>query len=288
MLAVYARLDVCGLVELKGPVLPGALLDSLAAAQRAMFESGRAAGGSDDKVAVERWKKRFEMQVPLTPPFTDKQLAGNPLLLEVVRLMLGPRVEIDTFSQVTALPGAPDQPWHKDVDVLFKEPNAAGFGHHPAVGLVAVVPLVNITEEIGPTEFLAGSHLFGDDAYWEAAQQSNNDTIQTMPLFLRPLPSLGSVLFFDLRARHHGTRNQGAMPRSILYLSFVKDWYLDRLNFRGYQSDSFDTLPGITMKKLFRRVDTRTYVAALEDFAAGRSNVPPRPSQPFREPDLAI
>ena len=36
-------------------------------------------------------------------------------LLTVIKGVLGAKIELDTFSAVTSMPGSPDQSWHGDV-----------------------------------------------------------------------------------------------------------------------------------------------------------------------------
>lgn len=105
---------------------------------------------------------------------------------------------------------------------------------------------------------------------------------------LRPLPSRGSVVLFDLRTRHRGSKNRSDAARAILYMSYVKDWFIDRINFRGYQSVELDGLGDTSVQKLLRRIDTRNYVAGLQAFAAGDTPEAPRSAAPFLEKMLTL
>ena len=71
-------LRICGVAVLRRAWAP-AELSAVAAAQRANFERSQLEAG-----AVERWRGRFESQLPLQPPFDDTRLARNPGLLAVV------------------------------------------------------------------------------------------------------------------------------------------------------------------------------------------------------------
>ena len=80
-------------------------------------------GGMYGVDKVERWKLRWEEKLPLVYPFTAPEIAMNSRVLSVVKAALSTNVEIDTFSAVTSFPGAPDQPWHRDVPAqLFHVP----------------------------------------------------------------------------------------------------------------------------------------------------------------------
>jgi len=148
MRRAVAIMKICGVVKL-GKAASGAQAEL---APEVLNAHGRELGESLEK--VERWEGRFEIKLPLRLPFADGRLTMNPRLLAVVRAMLGTFVEIDTFSHVTSYPGAPDQPWHTDVGAsLFPGVQL------PPHGLVAIVPLINVTADHGPTEFIAGSHM---------------------------------------------------------------------------------------------------------------------------------
>ena len=40
----------------------------------------------------------------------------------------------------------------------------------------------------------------------------------------------GSVVLFDVRVRHRGTANTSDKPRPIVYMSYVQDWFSDRVS----------------------------------------------------------
>jgi len=288
LLKAYISMVLCGVVALSGAVFSADFVEVLANEQRRVlseyFEQLQAGKLAKEQhtFARERGAKRFEVRAPLAPPFSDDQLIANPIVLQLIRLLLGSRVEIDTLSQVSALPGAADQSWHTDVEGLFREPEPGAIGHHPPAGLVMVVPLVNLTEEMGPTEFQTGSHRL----------QELTDPLErkfaawSLPI-VRPLLDAGSVVLFDLRLTHRGTQNIADTHRPILYMSYVKEWWVDIRNFQAKQSEDFDAMSPL-QKKLLKRLDHRTFVERLTDFAEGRREKPPEQCSPFQENDLQI
>lgn len=88
-------------------------------------------------------------------PFIDPRFAGNRLLVNAIKAVLGGKIELDTFSAVTSMPNSPNQFWHSDVADLFAN---EGRAHTPAHGLVAVVPFVDLTSTTGATEYYMGSY----------------------------------------------------------------------------------------------------------------------------------
>jgi len=199
-----------------------------------------------------------EVKLPLAPPFTDPELTAGPMLRSLVKLLLGERVELDTFSYIESSPGSLDQDWHSDAPT----PATPG-AHAPPVGLVAVVPLVDVGEANGATEFLAGSHVdVGDERFWMEDEGSDGGACNATP-HLQVAARAGSVVLFDLRLRHRGRANRGAASRPVLYMSYVKEWFHDGVNFKQRQSQAWDGLSGAG-RRLFARLDTREYVKRLE------------------------
>merc|ERR1712139_547493 len=86
----------------------------------------------------------------------------------------------------------------------------------PAVKMYA--PLVDMTEEVGPTRFVPGSHLctmqgklpYGKD--FEAAT-----VFATCPR--------GAAVLMDMRVWHGGSRNNSKLPRPILGVHYGKSDY---------------------------------------------------------------
>mmetsp|Transcript_28569 Transcript_28569/g.46689 ORF Transcript_28569/g.46689 Transcript_28569/m.46689 type:complete len:136 (-) Transcript_28569:123-530(-) len=135
---------------------------------------------------------------------------------------------------------------------------------------------------MGPTEFQTGSHRL----------QELTDPLErkfaawSLPI-VRPLLDAGSVVLFDLRLTHRGTQNIADTHRPILYMSYVKEWWVDIRNFQAKQSEDFDAMSPL-QKKLLKRLDHRTFVERLTDFAEGRREKPPEQCSPFQENDLQI
>jgi len=80
-------------------------------------------------------------------------------------------------------------------------------------------------------------------------------------------PQLGSLVLFDLRLRHRGGTNVSPEPRPLLYISYVKDWYHDKMNFKRPHTASYSGL-GSVARKLYARLDTLQH-ARERDEATG-------------------
>ena len=186
-------------------------------------------------------------------------------LLSVIQACLGSeRLEIDTFTQITSMAGADDQPFHNDVGPLWPVATQGRSMQVDPHGVVAIVPLLNVSESRGPTHFQAGSHFLPEgpegSAFWKArdADPPAGD--------IAPTADVGDVILFDLRLRHRGGKNRSGDPRPLLYISYVLEWWQDRMNFASAQSLEFDKLP-TEMMKLHSRLDHREHVRRVTQLA---------------------
>ena len=168
-----------------------------------------------------------------------------------MKACLSDRVEIDTLSFVVSKPGAPNQHWHRDVAAPFKDmfhQQTSGM-YMPSHGFVMVVPTDDVPIEKGPTQMALGSHIVEDIDDFNPAISSVK----------------GDCILFDLRLSHRGTENRSDKSRSITYISYVLEWFVDRVNFRESQSRFFDEFETATMRKLMSRIDARHYIESLEE-----------------------
>ena len=171
--------------------------------------------------------------------------------------------------------------------------------HGPPPGLVAIVPLLNLSEASGPcvapfeartpqlrlgcppadtlphvarprllsrTEFLLGSHVKGEKRegvdWWVRAQAAGDP--QVTALELAPTADEGTAILFDLRVRHRGGANRSPAPRPILYVGYTARWFRDAVNFKDAHTPSWDALGSNTRRALLARIDSRAYVRRLE------------------------
>ena len=174
------------------------------------------------------------------------------------------RLEIDTHSSVTSLGNTPEQHWHRDAGFLYEYENVQK--QLPPHGMVIFVPLVKVTEEMGPTEFLTGSHIQCANSDKESRQLGNwvlNECKHAGKTVTTPAPT-GSAVIFDLRILHRGTANTTPKRRPLMYLTIFQEWFVDHVNFNDKQTSTFDQIPP-NIKKLLGRMDTKEYTLLLEN-----------------------
>ena len=175
--------------------------DELMEAHRSSSESNR---GAD----------RFQMFLPLEPPFTDPMLYEHPAVLAIVEATLGDRLNWSYLASDTPFPGADYQRIHADTQLLFPETNFSA----PPYGLVVNIPLVDVTEENGPLEYWpGGTHYMPSRMDLEAHAKTMVSKLLTI--------EAGSLIIRDPRMWHRGTPHRGTRSRPHMALVYTRPWY---------------------------------------------------------------
>jgi len=158
--------------------------------------------------------KRMMLPIRLTGAVANPKLYANPLLLAMLRQLLGNDFLIDNFTCVVALPGAQDQRPHEDHPDLF--PEVADLRTElPPYAITVAIPLVDLTEETGTTRIFAGSNrLVGEP-------------VEELPYLRR-----GDCYLMDYRTEHRGTANRSERSRPVLFVIYSRYWFTDIRNFR--------------------------------------------------------
>ena len=172
-------------------------------------------------------EERYMFSVALKPPYLDPGIYASPVVIPVVRELLGEDCIIQSFVVVCAYPGAPTQHIHRDHAPLFAE--AGGLNaFFPPFALVVVIPLVDLDERTGTTALWEGSHRIKsrrEETRW------SREELERLEGAIEPMPRIGDCFFMDYRLRHTGTANRSDKPRPVVYLVYSRPWFLDRRNF---------------------------------------------------------
>ena len=207
----FLRIDNVLVPEVVG-VLHTAFIDRYGRMdQRALDEEGLGVGD-----------RRYMITVDVSGPFNDTSVYANAFYFPIINRLLGGRCVIDSFGAVCALPGAPAQHVHTDHPTLF--PEHALDGLLPCHAVTLVLPLVELSTDIGPTAVWLGSHR-------ERWLQEGKEPDRTAAFV--PESALGSVYLMDYRLVHHGMANETTRPRPILYVAYARPWFTDARNFSG-------------------------------------------------------
>ena len=184
--------------------------------------------------------ERIMLSVRLKGPFLDSRLYAHPLLLRMLRELLGEDLLIDNFTCVVALPGAGEQHLHRDHAELFPEAPELN-AKLRAYAITLVIPLVDLTPETGTTRLFPGT----------------SRELETRREEL-PYISRGDCFLMDYRIRHQGMPNKSSAKRPMLYIVYTRPWFIDIMNFRNQPRINIDPLDvqkiPIESRPLFRRL----------------------------------
>ena len=213
-----------------------------------------------------------------------QSLATNAYLLGIVHDVLGVDAKHVYTGLIPSFPGSIDQPWHQDGPCLFpelaeqrqkqqkhnKRRRDKGESEQPILpplpsyALTLFIPLARVTESLGPTEFVLGSHINGSTG---PTSNDDDDDSDDENRWVGPLLDPGDVLIYEYRTCHRGTSNlsylyeggdneerrnrkskkkkktkkvdsktntsstSSASTRHMIYLLFARPWFREHLNF---------------------------------------------------------
>lgn len=184
-----------------------------------------------EKTDPNRGASRYGMPLPFEEPFASTTLVANPIILQVIRSILGDDVVCSFFASDTALSGSDYQQAHSDVPPLFPEDNIS----LPPFCYVVNIPLVDFRPDNGPTEIWPyGTHLVGDPGVVPIPDFTRIKELRESPLGrfteeeMEPrqvITPAGSVVIRDIRMWHRGTPNRSKEPRPMMAMVYNRPWY---------------------------------------------------------------
>jgi hypothetical protein len=119
------------------------------------------------------------------------------------------------------------QRWHADGGHVFDH------AHLPPHCINVFVPLVDLSANNGPTEFVPGTHVLGHfNATTATHTRGPGEHAPAVPV-LAPAPAAGGVVMFDYRCKHRGGVNHSGQDRLLLCLCYCKPWFQDLGNPRS-------------------------------------------------------
>lgn len=179
---------------------------------------GIAADGIKTREIVCRNRGRFDL------PAQDGELFSqlDMYWLPVVRAVLGAGYSRIMSGVIVALPGAARQAVHADGKPLFEYED---FTPLPPHCLSVFVPLIDLSHELGPTEFFPGTHLH-DPSRFNGVMRGEIQGV------IFDKAKAGDAIIFDCRIQHRGLANlTESSPRPLLYFTYAKPWFKDATNY---------------------------------------------------------
>ena len=127
----------------------------------------------------QRCAGRLDFRLGLdAPPFNDDELIYNAMWWPLIQRLLGENAVLLTAGVVMAYPIESPVPlgWHRDGPHLYDM-------HLPPHAFNVMVPLCDCDEELGPTEYVPGSHIYGaSDAKASTVHFCEGDTTPDLNL----------------------------------------------------------------------------------------------------------
>lgn len=178
--------------------------------------------------------ERFDLRVTdnETCHFVQKYIMDHPAVKNVLRHNLGDDSEVDfDLSVVYSKPGACAQGWHADGDHQ-KGGKDAGWSVDGwncqlsnAYAFCMFIPLIDLNDEVGFTQFWPKSHYSRDLAGFGKVAELIQTTFDGKC-------AAGDAIWYDYRLMHRGMPNHSPDKiRPVLQVIFKKKWYVEKSNF---------------------------------------------------------
>ena len=167
------------------------------------------------------------------PIFVD--LIEHPMVIEVAEACLGPEYHL-ICAEITR--NEKDNHYleavkniHQDHCFFPEQPDRIEDMQSRMYGFTAQWVLLDIPPEMGPTEFIIGSHLAG--------KRYTNDEAPSHVSFRQHFPK-GSLVLYDHRVWHRGTDNHSDTPRDLPQNCYALH-AVDKVQIRTLQEDGSET-----------------------------------------------
>lgn len=196
--------------------LPGAFPPEWGARLREDFEVAFADALSIEGGTVGRGPQRHYFAVPPERLRGFVDLMTHPWVTGLCERMLGPDWVLVEVGFDVPLPGAVDQPWHRDF-ATPAETRETG----ELTSLAFNLTTVTVRPDMGPFEIVPGSHRDDGSAFEHGMFPPAGAAAGYADRARRKMPRLGDMSVRTGLAIHRGTRNLSAESRPVLVLGMV-------------------------------------------------------------------
>lgn len=218
-----ARSATCDVAELERSVhrdgiagLPGAYDPAVAVRLREDFEVlfAEARTRSDGTVGRGHHRHYFAVAPERLRDFVT--LLTHPAVTSLCERMLGADWALVEVGFDVPLPGARDQPWHRD----FAMPPATR-DQGVLTSLAFNLTTVTVTPDMGPLEIAPGTHWDDGSDFEHAMFPPPERVARYAARAERRMPALGDASVRTGLTLHRGTANRSAVARPVLVLGMV-------------------------------------------------------------------
>jgi hypothetical protein len=163
--------------------------------------------------AVGRGPKRYYVEIHPERLRGFVDLVMHPWVTAVCRAVLGPDYRIVEIGFDVPLPGAMDQPWHRD----FPAPAETVTGRR-LNSLAFNVTTVDVQEDMGPFEIAPGTQWDDCPDFEHGMFPPRSYYGRYQARMQRKMPRIGEVSARSALTIHRGTANRSGTPRPALVL----------------------------------------------------------------------
>lgn len=160
---------------------------------------------------------RIAVLVPFQGAFLSRAFYAHPILIDVVRSLLGGDFCIGSLEAVVTSHGAKAQAIHSDGGMLYDARESCTAALLPPYAVTLAIPLCDLKMLNGPTEIWPGSHRSDRSA----------DILTRKLASVHIVGPMGMAYLFDYRTLHRGLANTSWTTRPLLTLIFTRSWYRD-------------------------------------------------------------
>ena len=178
--------------------------DVLDAFEEARYRDGGAIGRGPQRWYVEVHPEQFSGFV---------ELVTHPWVTGVCRAVLGPEYQIVEIGFDIPLPGAADQPWHRD----FPSPEQT-HAQHRLTSLAFNISTVDTTADMGPFQIAPGTQYEAGLDWEHQMFPPRTEWPRYQALSQLRMPQRGDVSARSALALHRGTANRSQRARPVVVL----------------------------------------------------------------------
>jgi Protein involved in biosynthesis of mitomycin antibiotics/polyketide fumonisin len=157
-----------------------------------------------------------------------EELVDYPPIIDFIEAILGPECQLSSMNGMRTTPNNAVSKWHVDEALFFPLPDGVELDPRiqmPVYLVNALYYLDDLTEEMGPTQVVPGSHRAGKhlDFSEEIGSYKGREAVSV-------LAKAGDCLVFNSQLWHRGAPNLSEHPRYVQQIIYRKKFIVPHLS----------------------------------------------------------